>query len=63
MNQLSETDKQAMMAASRAMAEAGRIDRDSVMKAAQLANSIFPTAQQAADNMMRNLKALRAAGF
>lgn len=63
MHQLSDTDKQALVEASQAMADAGRIDCDGAMKAARQANSIFPTAQQAADNLMRNLKALRSMGF
>lgn len=63
MNQLTDKDKHALREASRAMADAGRIDCDSAMTTAQQANSMFPTAQQAADNLMRNLKALRSMGL
>ena len=60
---LSQVDKQEALDAAKVVADASRLDVQSVQKGAESMRSVFPTAQQAADNLMRNLEALRGMGF
>lgn len=61
--ELSEKNKQGIAEAANIMADAGRIDSHSIQDAVRQANSTLPTAQQAADNLIRNIRALREIGW
>ena len=51
-----------MRAPLRCMAEAGAADLRAVNDAARASNSIFPTAQEAADNLVAGMRAMREEG-